>query len=387
MAESSKNSSGAAVRHTLPLPWRRLLRRLPLLATIVLGLLLPRLLSGHTAFAEGYLATCYPVIAKVLHALTGWAGFSLAECILYALILWAVILLVSRLVRCLFFHLPLNRLVSAILTVAITAGFLLDAFYLTWGISYFREPLSERLGITVTARSTKELSTLAQEMVIRANALRVGLSEDTDGVYTVETRAILDALPEAYSSLATENAVFSGPVVRVKSVTASRGLSILGISGIYIGLTAEANLNTDQPALFLAADGAHELAHGLGNAPENEAELTAILACCCSDDPAIRYSGTVKALVRLTNALYAADRDAYNAVRALYSDALVRDIAAYNAYWKQYDGQARAVADSVNDAYLKHNEVSSGVQSYGESVDLLLAVRDTAWGREILLGG
>jgi len=48
-------------------------------------------------------------------------------------------------------------------------------------------------------------------------------------------------------------------------------------------------------------------------------------------------------------------------------------LEAYDAYWHMFDGEVRESADKRNDVYLKHNSQPSGILSYGESVDLMLA--------------
>jgi predicted ester cyclase len=52
------------------------------------------------------------------------------------------------------------------------------------------------------------------------------------------------------------------------------------------------------------------------------------------------------------------------------SGAILSD---YDAYWDSFDEEVQQSADKRNDAYLKHNSQQSGILSYGESVDLLLA--------------
>ena len=55
----------------------------------------------------------------------------------------------------------------------------------------------------------------------------------------------------------------------------------------------------------------------------------------------------------------------------------MRDLAAYRLYWQRYEGRAEEIASQANDGYLKHNAQQSGVKSYGESVDLLLALQES----------
>ncbi len=51
----------------------------------------------------------------------------------------------------------------------------------------------------------------------------------------------------------------------------------------------------------------------------------------------------------------------------------VEDFRVRSEYWDQFEGEVKAVATSVNDAYLKTMGAPSGVKSYGQVVDLILA--------------
>lgn len=157
---------------------------------------------------------------------------------------------------------------------------------------------------------------------------------------------------------------------------ASEGMSWAGICGIFMPFTAEANVNTHQPSLLLLSSAAHENAHSLGFAREDEANFIAYLACISSEDPSIRYSGAMLALINCGNALYKSAPDKAAALRETYSDAVIRDIAAYNQYWEGYEGQVEEAFDSINDSYLKFNLQENGVKSYGMMVDLMLAYYD-----------
>ena len=42
-------------------------------------------------------------------------------------------------------------------------------------------------------------------------------------------------------------------------------------------------------------------------------------------------------------------------------------------YWQRFEGPIAEVSTAVNNVYLKANSQASGVKSYGEMVDLLLA--------------
>ena len=117
----------------------------------------------------------------------------------------------------------------------------------------------------------------------------------------------------------------------------------------------------------------HELAHQQGIASEQECNFVGIMAAALSADPAYRYSGYLLGYVHLSNALYRADAEAWQAIRDSLPETVRADLRQNSAYWAQFSGPVRTVSNKVYDGFLKSNGVSSGIQSYGTVVDLLLA--------------
>jgi len=345
-------------------------------ALIFLGLSWPRLLAGKSAWVERvYSEGIYPLIRRIISAVTSLVTFSIAEFALYVIVISVALLFITRLIQLFFTQNGFARLMRSVASILLAGGIVLNLFYLTWGFNYFREPLAYRMELTVTSRSVDELEAFVRKTAAEARALRETLPENEQGVFEPleSTSALFQKLPEAYTSLHNEISVIPSDATRAKQIFWSEGLSWQGISGIYIGLTAEPNVNSDQPPLLLYQAAAHEMAHQTGIASENEAELVGFLACQRSSDPAIRYSGLAYALIVAGNALFDADSARYLAVTDTYGDAIWRDFSAYNEYWKSFSGDIRENADRRNDAYLKHNSQPSGIKSYGEAVDLLLA--------------
>jgi len=345
-------------------------------ALVALGLFWPRLLAGRSAWIEHYYSEgIYPWIRRLIAAVTRIVPFSIAEFLLYGIVLSIALLLIIRLIQLFFVQNGFARLMRSLASILLAGGIILNLFYLKWGFNYFREPLAQRMELTITSRSVDELEAFVRKTANQARELRATLHENADGVFEPEEKrgTLFLSLRDAYATLHDEIPVIPGNPTRAKQIFWSKGLSWQGISGIYIGLTAEPNVNVDQPPLLLYQAAAHEMAHQTGIASENEAELVGYLATQHSSDPAIRYSGLAYALVVAGNALFDADSTRYLAVTDTYGDAIWRDFSAYNAYWKSFSGEIRESADLRNDAYLKHNSQPSGIKSYGEAVDLLLA--------------
>ena len=348
-------------------------------ALILLGLSWPRLLAGKSALIErDYSESIYQAIRRGISAVTSLVPFSFAEFLLYFLVIGISALLLTRLVQLILRKISFRRVIGTIASILLAGGIVLNLFYVTWGFNYSREPLATRMGLNVTTRSVDELEAFVIKTAQQAKAIRATLHEDENGVFAPEESkgTLFSKLPQAYAALSEKHPIFQSDPTRAKQIFWSQGLSWQGISGIYIGLTAEPNVNADQPPLLLYQAAAHEMAHQTGIASENEAELTSYLACMNSSDPNIRYSGLAYALIVAGNALYDTDSARYLAVTDTYGDAIWRDFTAYNAYWDSFSGEVRQSADRRNDACLKHNSQQSGIKSYGEAVDLMLAYNE-----------
>ena len=360
----------------LPQEWKRELRRLPWLLLIPFGVILPTYLSRFPDTVERlYCHGLYPLLSGIIQTLTGFFPFSLAEWILYTLVIGVPVLIFLSFTRVLLRRIRWSRFVHLLLTLLIIAGIMLNAFYVLWGLNYSRATLGSQLSLDVRERSVEELEGMCFSLAQQAVVLRERVQEDDRGVFTLPDgiSACLRRIPSAYQRLSQFLPQFSGKAARPKQVFASKGMSWGGISGIYIPFTAEPNVNTDQPVLLIPSSAAHESAHSMGIAREDEANFAAYLACMASNDPALEYSGVMLALIHSGNELYRESPKKYAALYSSYSAGMLRDLMDYDAYWDKFEGPVEKTVNKVNDGYLKYNRQAEGVKSYGEMVDLLLA--------------
>lgn len=244
-------------------------------------------------------------------------------------------------------------------------------FVFAWGLNYYAAPLSDSLGLPVRGYGEQELFEAAEHYLDQANQAAEAVERRSDGTFDNGGYAALAGrAPDAMRALARRYPFFEGAYAPPKAVIASPALSLLGITGVYNPFFGECNVNTDVPDTTLPFTMLHEMAHRLGIAPENEANFAAFLACAESGDAAFAYAGYYHAFVYCYNALGKSGREA---LAERMGDALRLDCAAAALHYSRYAGGLEQAGTALNDAYLKAFGQNSGVNSYDEVVDLLVA--------------
>ncbi len=249
-----------------------------------------------------------------------------------------------------------------------------------WMLCHYAPPLAEELGLDVRKSSKEELYEATLYYFDKASEYAPLFPRDGDGSCEKQDFKELAVLAgESYDALSGTWKVFLGTRKPVKELKiAGNYLLRRGICGMFMPITAEAGVPGNEAALPMAFTMCHEAAHRLGIAGEDEANLAAFLSCAHSEDPRFLYSGYQSAFIHCQNALWKKDRQLAKDLLASRDDeahALVlKDTDDVTAHYKLYEKEKLAeAATRTNDAYLKTFSVESGVASYGEVVDGLLA--------------
>ncbi|MDD2534594.1 MAG: DUF3810 domain-containing protein [Eubacteriales bacterium] len=342
---------------------------------LIVPFVLQRLLVARSSWIEQvYVRQIFPILVWPWRTLTGLLPFSLTELlVILAPILLVCIVVVLLLARRNVVYKPmwtgLRRSLAALLIIASWA------FMLHHGFNYLREPVAQSFKLPVQARTVTELENLGVWVVEQATTARAACEEDEQGVFQIRNTLAV-TLPQAlegYHVAAARYPLLAGAAARPKSVMLSPLWSYTQITGLYMPLWVEANINTDQPDYLLPATVNHELAHTIGFAREDEAGFIGFLAGTSSPYADYRYSSYAEALIHVLNSLMATDQAAYQRITQRVPPAIWRDIADANDYWQQFAGPVATTSTQVNNAYLKANLQPDGVHSYGRMVDLLLA--------------
>lgn len=335
--------------------------------------------KNNSDFAEQVFSLhIYKWLSQIISMVTSIFPFSLAEILILLLpftflflFLYFIIKFVKEKEN------RLNRLWKGILNLLCFLSVALFLFVILGGINYYRYPFRYYSNLEVRDSSVEELYALTQSLAIDANELReMTNGEDEKGAFQLSLgmHELAEQAAEAMAKLSEDYPVLGGNYGAPKPVLLSSLMSHTEITGIFIPFTMEANVNVDIPDYSIPSTMLHELAHLRGFMREDEANFIAYLAGMKSENPEINYSSTMLALIISGNALYKENADLYFEIRDQYSDKVLIDIRENSRYWQQYeDTVISTVSNKINDTYLKVNDQSDGVKSYGRMVDLLLA--------------
>lgn len=333
----------------------------------VILLVLTGLLVAAAVYVPGFFDWYTDFSRDALSFLTGITApfpFALWEIILLLMVLWLIYTFARAVSKG---QLLLCWLAGVVETVCV----FVFLFVGLWGLNHWGPDLSDRLGLQVAKYSVEQLEDATRYMAQQASHWSEQVERDAEGDLAIDFPEMAKTAGRCYEQLAEP--FFSGSTAQVKRLLVGEAFSYMGITGISVPFTGEACVNPYTYEASIPFTMCHEIAHRMTVAAENEANFAAFLACTASDDPAFQYSGWYSGYIYCYNALYKADRDAAKAIRAQLSPAFAHDLSAANTHYDKYEGQVQEAAQKVNDTYLKTFNEASGVRSYGEAVDLLLA--------------
>ena len=243
-----------------------------------------------------------------------------------------------------------------------------------WALNYSRQTYAQTAGLETKPVEIEKVKALVVSLAQKANDLRAELDTGDEAIALPGTqRQVMRLVKEAYLRAGEKYPWLAGRYGAPKIAILSTPLAYLNIAGIFSPFTVEAHVNAHEGDVLLAATAAHEAAHLRGFAREDEANFIAYQVCMESEEVYVRYSGTMLALIYAGNALAKQNMEMYSEIYATYSEGVRADLAAYRKSWEPYKGEAAEIHNKVNDAYLKANNQTDGVQSYGRMVDLLIA--------------
>ncbi len=329
--------------------------------------------SGNPQYADNYREVTKSV-AMVLSGAMSYVSFTVAELLVFLLLTVALLYLAFAIYKMCATKEILTRLLRMFSNVMAVGSVLLLLFFALYGANYYCSPIAERMNLETGRADKADLIALTELMRDRANEYADIVPRDLDGYCEFGNFAGMASLISmGYETLAQEYGFLSGTYAPVKSISSWQILASFGISGIYVPFTGECIVIPDSPDQSIIFTMAHETAHRLAIAPEDEANFIAFLACRANTDRRVSYSGYFMAYIYCFNALYSVDADSARTIQSGVNDNLAKDIAQHNESVRSHDGVLADIGSQVNDTYLKSYGQTAGAASYGLMVDLLLA--------------
>ena len=266
------------------------------------------------------------------------------------------------------------RWLGWVLTVAATVYFLNT---LVFGLNYYAGPLAEDIRLEVRRYDVEELTNATVYYRDKANFLAKQVKRDASGDVAFEDFGVLaKKAGDGFHTLVYKFSypVFAGSTVPVKELGWSDMYTSMGITGVTMGITGEAAVNPQIPAVSIPFTMCHEMAHRMSIANERDANFAGFLASMANEDIQYQYSAYFMAYRYCYSALLSVNAQAAARVSGEVNAELQHDMDSYTRLFSTRQNKAATkVANTANDTYLRTSGDSSGIGSYGEVTDLLVS--------------
>ncbi|MCL2873648.1 MAG: DUF3810 domain-containing protein [Defluviitaleaceae bacterium] len=324
-------------------------------------------------FANWHVRFITPLLTNTLGRLISLFPFSVLEILIYSAILF-VVFGIGYIAHCLVKK-TIGKISSLLWsTSSIICGLFL-MMTLTVFVNFSRDSIAEVLSIEIEMFTHNELIALTELLIERTNKIAQEVYRDKDRHDPIIMREIIDDSIVAMQNLGYKYSGFSGFYSRPKTFFFSRGMSHLGITGIFSPFTLEPNFSNDVEDYIIPFVMIHELAHSRGFMREDDANFIAYLAAKNSENAFIRLSGEMNILAYALRAVRrTGDSESYNRLRSSIDERVLAEFRRNAEHWRRFDTPVARVATAANDLYLRVNAQRDGVQSYGRVIDLVFAI-------------
>lgn len=314
----------------------------------------------------------YPIISKIQRFILGWIPFSMGD-LFYGFLVLVIIYKTFQFFKILFKKQVTRKyFISGLQQIIFFFLFVYVFFNLLWGLNYNRRGISHQLGMQIKQYSLADLDTLATVIQSRVNEYAGLVTEaQRDSFNKKKTLFIESSL--AYKNIAQQFSFLKYTPSSVKPSLFSYLGNYLGFQGYYNPFSGEAQVNTTIPRFMEPFVTAHEIAHQIGYAKENEANFVAFLACRSYASPVFKYSMYFDMYNYTIGEVSGRDTAFARAFQKKLHPQVIRDIKEYRAFYKRYKNPVEPVIMWFYGHYLKANNQPGGKRTYNEVVAWLIA--------------
>lgn len=331
-----------------------------------------KLLSANKIWVETiYTDRFYYFFSKILRIIFGWIPFSLGD-ILYLLaggwLIWKVIMNMSMLFKK---KIAGKLLFKKTLRLLLALVFIYIVFNAFWGINYNREGIAYQLQLKGLAYDTADLKMIQAVLLQKVNASKL---------IVVNNQELYPGRKELFkkAEVSYNFAEKKYPFLQYKHLSVKSSLygwlgNYLGFTGYYNPFTGEAQVNTAVPKFLQPYIAAHEIAHQLGYAKENEANFVGYLAAINSPDPVFHYSTYFDLFLYANREVYFFDSLSSKSTREELNPFVKKDIEELIQFNRAHRSVVEPAITWMYGKFLKLNEQPKGMQSYNAVIGMLIA--------------
>lgn len=314
----------------------------------------------------------YPYVIRTLQDTLSSCSGSVDFCLWQVILAGALVLLVASVVVMLLCKWNPVQWFGWVLA-ACTAVFMLHT--LVFGLNYYAGSIADDIRLESYDYGVADLTSAASYYRDQANALAQQVPRDSQGqVSFPDFETLAQQAGNGFENLVygQSYSVFAGSNQSVKALGWADLFTARGVSGMTVGLTGEAAVNPQLPAICLPYAMCLEMAHRKCIVIDGDDDFAAFLACQANEDLAFQYSGYFMAFRACYNALLSANTTESSAAAARISsgmnDQLRQDMTVVSDF---YDGKGSGVSLSQQ----IYNKISGEqtASEFGTVSDLLVS--------------
>jgi len=331
--------------------------RLFLAFSIIPQIVTVKILSKNPQIVESYYSVkFYPYISKFLRSIFDNFTFSIGD-ILYIFTLTIIVFKVFKNRK-----MKIKKVIIDGLGILSVLYFI---FHLFWGLNYYRTPLTQKLNLKINY-STEDLIKTTKEIILLTNKVHFDITNDTEKVVSLKLNFedLKKEINIGYKNISKKYPFLKYYPSNQKKSLFSTPISYMGFSGYFNPFTNETQLNWHTPKNSQPITQAHEQAHQLGFAAENEANFIAFLATNENNNIFIRYSALTFALKHCLNDLFIKDLDSFNYLKSSVNYGVLKDFENRQKKWNYFKNPLEPLFKKIYSKFLNFNNQKLGIKSY-----------------------
>ena len=350
----------------------RLMKSWSWVLLIILTILI-KWVSWYPDWVEiNYSQGVYPVISSVQRFLFGWIPFSVGD-LFYGFLVLVVVFRTYKFFKFLF----LRKLTRQFFVIAMQQGiffllFVYVFFNLLWGLNYNRKGIADQLELQVKGYTLADLDTLTSILQNRVNGYAPFVNESQRDSFDRKRTLFLNT-EEAYKEAGKQFSFLKYSPRSIKPSLFSYLGNYLGFQGYYNPFSGEGQVNTTIPRFLEPFVTAHEVAHQIGYAKENEANFAGFLACRSYPSNVFRYSMYLDMYNYALGEVYRRDTSLARAFQNKAHPQIIKDQKEFRDFYQRYNNPVEDLIMWGYGHFLKANNQPAGKRSYNEVVSWLVA--------------